>query len=351
VIAFMSESLLHDLLSQRDWLLADGATGTNYFAMGLQSGDAPELWNVTHPERVASLHRAFIEVGADLILTNSFGGTGCRLKLHQAQDRVAELNRAAAAIAREEADKAPQPVVVAASLGPTGEILQPVGELDPAQAEEEFAEQASALAEGGADVIWLETMSSKEELQAAGAGAARTGLPVVATMTFDTNGSTMMGVPPMTLVDIYREAVPRLAAFGANCGVGAADLVGAVMAMRGRVSSDDILVAKANCGIPEFIDGEIHYSGTPQLMAEYARVARDIGARIIGGCCGTTPEHLATMRQALETHQPRPKPDIDQVAALLGPVSAGTRACCGNNPPAAPATRRSRGGRRRQAGG
>ena len=114
----MSESLLHDLLSQRDWLLADGATGTNYFAMGLQSGDAPELWNVTHPERVASLHRAFIEVGADLILTNSFGGTGCRLKLHQAQDRVAELNRAAAAIAREEADKAPQPVVVAASLGP-----------------------------------------------------------------------------------------------------------------------------------------------------------------------------------------------------------------------------------------
>ena len=137
----------------------------------LQSGDAPELWNVSHSERVASLHRSFIDAGADIILTNSFGGSSYRLKLHQAQDRVAELNLAAASIARNEADRADRPVIVAGSLGPTGEILQPVGTLDSGAAEDAFAVQALALAEGGVDVIWLETMSSKEELQAAGVGA------------------------------------------------------------------------------------------------------------------------------------------------------------------------------------
>lgn len=324
----MSKATLKEMLASRDWLLADGATGTNYFTAGLQSGDAPEFWNVDHPDRVGALHRQFIENGADIILTNSFGGTSCRLKLHRSEERVVELNRAAASIAREEADRADRAVVVAGSIGPTGDLLQPLGELKLADAEHSFAEQALALAEGGVDVIWLETMSCKEELQAAGAGSKQTGLPVVATMTFDTKGRTMMGVPPQQLVDLYQATVPRLTAYGANCGIGAADLIGALIAMRNRANEQDVLIAKGNCGIPELIDGEIRYSGTPQLMAEYARLARDIGVRIIGGCCGTTPEHLAVMRQALETHSPRPSPNIERVVELLGPVTPGTRMCC-----------------------
>ena len=324
----MSLPDIAELLTTRPWLLADGATGTNYFDLGLQSGDAPELWNADHVERVASLHRRFIEAGADIVLTNSFGGNRYRLELHQSQNRVVELNRAAAEIAREEAERAGCPVVVAGSIGPTGEILEPVGALSIEQATEAFTEQALALAEGGADVIWLETLSSKEEMRAAGTAAATTGLPVIATMTFDTNGSTMMGVSPVELVALYRETVPRLAAFGANCGIGAADLIGALLAMSQQLTSDDTLVAKSNCGIPAFVDGRIHYSGTPELMSRYAELALDSGARIIGGCCGTTPEHLAAMRQALEAHSRREVPDLDAVVEVLGPVTAGTRACC-----------------------
>jgi 5-methyltetrahydrofolate--homocysteine methyltransferase len=324
---------MHELLATRDWLLADGATGTNYFAMGLQSGDSPELWNTSHPQHVAMLHRQFLDSGADIILTNSFGGSSRRLKLHGLEDRVVELNRVAASIAREEADKVDRKVVVAGSIGPTGDLLQPLGELDPKDAEDAFAEQALALAEGGVDMIWLETMSSKEELQAAGVGASQTELPVVATMTFDTGGRTMMGFWPQELVDLYQETVPRLAAYGANCGVGAADLVGTIIAMGSRAGPDDILIAKGNCGIPEFIDGEIRYSGTPQLMAKYACLARDAGARIIGGCCGTTPETLMAMRDALEAHSQGPSPDIEKVVKFLGPVSAGTRLCCEENQP------------------
>ena len=345
----MANNRFEQLLRDREWVLADGATGTNYFSMGLQSGDAPELWNVEHPDRVASLHQQFIDAGADILLTNSFGGSAYRLKLHQAEHRVGELNAAAAAIARSCADLSDRNVVVAGSMGPTGEILEPVGTLSVQAAETAFAEQARALADGGADVIWLETMSSKEELQAAGAGAAESGLPIVATMTFDTNGSTMMGVPPPQLVDIYRETVPRLAAFGANCGVGAADLVGTLLSMRSHAHDQDLLVAKANCGIPQFVDGEIQYSGTPELMTEYARLARDCGARIIGGCCGTTPLHLAAMNRALLNHDPRPIPDIEAVVSALGPVTPGTHRACSHSTAPTEEKRRSRQGRRRRA--
>lgn len=344
----MTANRFEQLLLEREWLLADGATGTNYFTLGLQSGDAPELWNTDHPDRVTLLHQQFIDAGADILLTNSFGGSAYRLKLHQAEHRVPELNAAAARIARVAAEAAERPVAVAGSMGPTGEILEPVGTLTFEEAKSAFAEQAQALAEGGADVIWLETMSSKEELQAAGSGAVGCGLPVVATMTFDTNGSTMMGVPPARLVDIYRETVPRLAAYGANCGVGAADLVGTLLAMRSHAEEADVLVAKANCGIPQFVDGEIQYSGTPELMAEYARLARDCGARIIGGCCGTTPAHLAGMRQALLDHTNRQMPDIDAVVAALGPVTAGTRHACLHSHAAPVEKKRTRSGRRRR---
>jgi 5-methyltetrahydrofolate--homocysteine methyltransferase len=168
-------------------------------------------------------------------------------------------------------------------------------------------------------------------------------------MTFDTNGSTMMGVSPVELVDLYRETVPRLAAFGANCGIGAADLIGALLAMSQQLTDDDRLVAKSNCGIPAFVDGQIHYSGTPELMSRYVELALDSGARIIGGCCGTTPEHLAAMRQALESHSKRGAPDLDAVVELLGPVTAGTRACCDGMHARPKAVRKRRSRRRRDA--
>ena len=173
----MTSPSFTEALATRPWLLADGATGTNYFQMGLESGDAPEMWNFDHPERVRSLHRRFIEAGADIVLTNSFGGNRHRLKLHNAQDQVREINIAAAKNARAEADAAGRPVYVGGSVGPTGEIMEPVGAMSHDEAVKAFAEQALALKEGGVDVIWIETMSSEEELKAAVEGCARASLP------------------------------------------------------------------------------------------------------------------------------------------------------------------------------
>ncbi|MDH3793048.1 MAG: betaine--homocysteine S-methyltransferase, partial [Rhodospirillales bacterium] len=243
------------LLAERPWLLADGATGTNYFALGLETGDAPELWNLQYPERVGGLHRAFIEAGSDLILTNSFGGTRHRLKLHEAQDRVAEINRAAARLAREAADGAGREVVVAGSMGPTGEILAPIGPLSGEDAADAFAEQAAALAEGGADLLWIETMSSVEELSAAVEGGARTGLPLATTLSFDTNGRTMMGVTPAQVVQLVHGLTPRPAAYGGNCGTGPAELMAAIVNLRAAGAPEDVLIAKSNCGIPEYVEG------------------------------------------------------------------------------------------------
>jgi len=314
---------LTDLLAQRPWLLADGATGTNYFALGLMAGDAPELWSVDHPDRVSGVHEGFIQAGADIILTNSFGGTRYRLKLHKAEDRVEELNRRAAEIARAAADAAGRPVVVAGSIGPTGEIMAPLGALGEDDAVAAFAEQARGLAAGGCDVIWLETLSSVEELAAALRGAASSGLPIVATMSFDTNGRTMMGVTPAQLARLFQESSPRPLAFGANCGTGASELMAVMLAMAAARQPGDILVAKSNCGVPEFVEGEIHYTGTPEVMAAYAGMALDAGVRIVGGCCGTTAVHLRAMREALERHRPGDPPSLEEIQARLGAVSKG----------------------------
>jgi methionine synthase I (cobalamin-dependent) len=317
---------LANLLKTRPWLLADGATGSNLFAAGLRSGDAPELWNVDHPDRIADLHGRFIDAGADIILTNSFGGTRHRLKLHKADSRVGELNEAAARLARREAEASGREIVVAGSIGPTGEILQPLGPLSIDAARAAFAEQAQALARGGAGVLWVETMSSREEAEAAIAGAASTGLPVVCTMSFDTNGRTMMGLAPAELAALVHEVTPHPVACGANCGVGASEVVACIRNLAAAAGPDTVLVAKANCGIPRFVDGEIRYNGTPELMADYARLARDAGARIIGGCCGTTPEHVRAMRSALEAHARGAPPELEAVVARLGDVSSGARA-------------------------
>jgi len=317
----MSRMAFLDLLDARPWLLADGATGTNYFQMGLTSGDAPEMWNVEFPERVRSLHRRFIEAGADIVLTNTFGANRYRLKLHNAQDRVRELNLAAASNARAEADAVSRPVIVAGSMGPTGEIFEPVGALSIAEGQSCFAEQAAALKEGGADVLWIETMSSEEELRAAVGGAKSAGLPIVTTMSFDTNGRTMMGITPSRFGEIAATLPAVPAAIGANCGVGASELVATVLGIT-AARPDAVVVAKGNCGIPQYVEGHIHYNGTPELMADYARIVRDAGARIIGGCCGTSPEHLAAMRRSLEESQPGERPSITRVEEALGEVSA-----------------------------
>jgi methionine synthase I (cobalamin-dependent) len=323
----MTTNPFEKMLAEKRVLLADGATGTTFFGMGLQSGDAPELWNVDYPERVAQHYQAFVDAGSDLILTNSFGGTRYRLKLHNAEDRVAELNIAAAKILREVVAKSGRDIVVAGSIGPTGEILAPLGDLQPEDAIDAFAEQAMALAEGGADVIWIETMSSQEEVECAVAGARKTGLPIVFTMSFDTNGRTMMGVGAADLMALHHRL--GVHACGTNCGIGASEVVAAILnfqASKIEGDAEPILVAKANCGIPEFIDGEIHYNGTPEIMARYATMARDAGARIVGGCCGTSPEHVAAMRQALDQTPPGPAPDIDDVRRELGEVSNGAQA-------------------------
>ena len=316
----MARPSFTEALATRPWLLADGATGTNYFQMGLVSGDAPEMWNFEHPERVRSLHRRFIEAGADIVLTNSFGGNRHRLKLHNAQNQVREINVAAAQNARAEADAVDRPVYVGGSIGPTGEIMEPVGALSHAEAVESFAEQALALKEGGADVLWIETMSSEEELRAAVEGASRAGLPIVTTMSFDTNGRTMMGITPKSFGAITAALPTHPVAIGANCGVGASELVATVLGIS-EARPDAAVVAKGNCGIPQYVDGHIHYTGTPELMADYARIALDAGAKIIGGCCGTSPEHLAAMRTSLESYTKGQRPTVELIEQRLGPVS------------------------------
>lgn len=317
---------LHTLLASRHFLLADGATGTNLFAMGLTSGDAPEPWNVVHPDRVATLHRHFVHAGADIILTNSFGANRYRLALHGLDDRVGELNEAAAQVARRVADEAGRPVLVAGSMGPTGELFHPLGAVSHQQGVAAFSEQAQALARGGVDVLWVETMSSQEELEAALAGADTTPVPAVCTLSFDTNGRTMMGITPAEFAHYCAHRSPAPAAFGTNCGQGAAEAVAGLVSIARVARPGDVLVAKANCGIPEFVDGEIRYDGTPQLMADYACLALDAGARIIGGCCGTTPAHVETMRRALDAHQRRGPPSLGRVVETLGEVSAGASA-------------------------
>jgi 5-methyltetrahydrofolate--homocysteine methyltransferase len=316
----MARPSFTEALAARPWLLADGATGTNYFQMGLVSGDAPELWNVDHPDRVRSLHRRFIDAGADIILTNTFGGNRHRLKLHNDQHRVRELNMAAVANARAEADAAGRTVFVAGSMGPTGEIFQPVGTLSHDEGVAAFEEQAKALAEGGVDVLWIETMSSEEEIRAAVEGASKAGLPIVTTMSFDTNGRTMMGITPTAFGALAASLATQPAAIGANCGVGASELIATVMGIT-AARPDAHVVAKGNCGIPQYVDGHINYTGTPELMADYARIALDAGAKIIGGCCGTSPEHLASMRKSLETYTKGTRPSIELIEQRLGPVS------------------------------
>ncbi len=333
------------LLAERGVLLADGATGTNLFNMGLGSGDAPELWNVEAPEKIRALYSGAVDAGSDLFLTNTFGGNASRLKLHSAERRVRELNRIGAELGREIAEKADRKVLVAGSMGPTGEIMAPMGSLTHARAVEMFHEQAEGLKDGGADILWVETISAPEEYRAAAEGCRLAGMPWAGTMSFDTAGRTMMGVTSADFVKLVTKLPNPPSAFGANCGVGASDLLRTVLGITALEPAIPV-IAKGNAGIPKYIDGHIHYDGTPELMAEYAVLARDAGASVIGGCCGTMPAHLKLMRAALDSRPRGPRPTLEQVTAALGDFSSASD---GTEPgaEAAAASRGRRGGRRR----
>ncbi len=312
------------ILEEKSHILADGATGTNLFAMGLETGDPPEPWNIHHLDRIKALHQGFVDAGSDLFLTNSFGGTAFRLKLHKFENQVFELNKAAAQVARDVADAADRLVIVAGSMGPTGEMIEPHGLMTPREASDAFKAQAEGLVEGGVDVLWLETMYAIEELEAAVDAIKEFNLPICATMSFDTAGKTMMGITPANLAKRSKEL--GLVGFGANCGVGAPDLLATITDINRNVAKGTTVIAKANCGIPEYQDGAIVYTGTEELMAEYVHLALNSGAKIVGGCCGTSFEHIRAMRKAMDVHQMSQMPSLDDIETKVGEMSSGSKA-------------------------
>jgi 5-methyltetrahydrofolate--homocysteine methyltransferase len=287
-----------NLLSQPGPILADGAMGTMLFEAGLQFGDPPEVWNVTHPDIIRSIQRAYLEAGSQILLTNTFGGSRFRLGMHNLQARVPELNRTAAILLRAEVDAAGGHALVAGDIGPSGEIFAPLGTLEYADGVDGFEEQAAALIAGGSDIIWIETMSALEEMQAAVEGVRRVSsdIPIITTMTFDTHGRTMMGITPekavRALLDMGASAV------GGNCGNGPEELLAVIQKMH-AVEPNAVLVAKSNAGIPELIQRRTVYRASPEVMGGYARQVHEAGARIIGGCCGNTPAHITAMVKQL----------------------------------------------------
>jgi|TARA_B100001105_G_scaffold127080_1_gene101823 5-methyltetrahydrofolate--homocysteine methyltransferase len=297
---------LATLLDTNGFLVIDGAMGTELFAAGLMAGDPPEIWNLDHPDRLKAIHRSYVEAGSDIILTNSFGGNRHRLKLHSLEGRVHELNAAAASICREVADAADRRVLVAGSMGPTGELIEPLGELTTDEAQEAFAEQAAGLTAGGADVLWLETMSALTEVEAGVSGArSASDLPIVVTLSFDTAGRTMMGITGEEAGTLLADL--GVNGIGANCGANLADTEAAVAAIR-SVCGDIPVVSKANAGIPVWKGAELEYDATPEILAAHAHRLREIGVSIIGACCGSTSAHIAMIRAVLDGH--RPVPDI-----------------------------------------
>jgi 5-methyltetrahydrofolate--homocysteine methyltransferase len=309
---------LDQLLSTTDVVVLDGAMGTMLFAAGLQSGAPPEEWNISHPDDIQSVHRRYIDSGARIILTNSFGGTRYRLKLHNLQDRVLELNKAAARNARVAADAAPSLVLVAGSMGPTGELLTPMGSMTFDDARTAFAEQARGLVAGGVDLLWVETMSDLEEVRAAVEGIKSvTDQPIMATMSFDTNGRTMMGVSPVQAVRAMKNW--GLAGIGGNCGNGIAEIEDVIYAMH-QEAPEVRLIAKANAGIPQWRNNQLIYDGTPSVMGNYARRVHALGACFIGGCCGNGPDNITAINEAL-----RVRLGDDELAALLAEKADSTK--------------------------
>ena len=291
-----------------------------------------KFWNIEYPERVKANHESFIRAGSDIILTNSFGANEYRLALHNAENKVEELNFEAARMLKNHLINLKKHVFIAGSIGPTGEILEPLGVLSKTDAQAAFRKQALALKDGGADFLWIETMSSEEEMEAALLGAKESSLPIICSYSFDTHGKSMMGLEPSKLAELARKFYPDVIGYGANCGIGASELIGSLICFKTSKKNDDLLlIAKGNCGVPEFKGDAIVYNGTPEMMAQYARHARDMGASIIGGCCGTTHVHIKAMSESLESYKPLvEKIDLDSIIKDLGSMTAGNIAMINN---------------------
>jgi 5-methyltetrahydrofolate--homocysteine methyltransferase len=285
---------LKEKLAQPGVLMADGATGTMLQRAGLPVGAPSELWVLENPAGVRNLHRSYITAGADIILTNTFGGTRSKLEKNSLGTRTVEINRSAAGLARAVAGET---VIVFGDMGPTGSLLEPFGNLTQTEAVKVFAEQAAALAAGGVDAILIETMSDLNEAVAAIEGARQvTDLPVLVTLSFDSHGRTMMGVKP-------GKAAKTLAALGvdvigANCGRTLSETLQAITEMKAAIP-EAILMAKPNAGLPHLEDSDSVYDVSPEVMAEYALKFKDLGVRIFGACCGSTPEHIRAIASAL----------------------------------------------------
>jgi len=312
---------LVELRNRKKIILADGATGTNFMEMGLEPGFPPDLWNISSPEKPVALHQKFVDAGSDIILTNTFGANAPRLKLHEAEDQTYAINKSGAEIAGQVAAKSDRPVVVAGSVGPTGELFEPMGDMTAETAKDVFMEQMRGLKDGGADVIWIETMSAEEEIEAAANAAVALNMPYVFTASFDTAGKTMMGIAPGALNDLVETMPVKPVAYGGNCGVGASDMLLSNLQMT-HADPAAIIIGKANCGIPVVKGKHTVYTGTPELMADFARMAINAGVRIIGGCCGTAPEHIEAMRKAIDNYVLGARPSTDEIIETLGPLAA-----------------------------
>ncbi len=283
-------------MNTRPVLVADGAMGTMLHKAGLPAGIAPERWNLENPDAVSAIYKAYLDAGADMILTNTFGGTPVRLERDNLHEQAHTVNLVAAQMVCEiVGDRA----LAIGDIGPTGQILEPLGTLPYAAAVSAFATQAAALAEGGVDAILIETMSDLGEAIAAIEGTRQvTRLPILVTMSFDTKGRTMMGVKPekaaQTLWDM------GVAVIGANCGRTLSETFEAIVKMRATVP-EAVLMAKPNAGLPHATGHDLVYDVTPEMMAEYAqRFVAEAGVKIFGGCCGSTPEHIRAVAAVLK---------------------------------------------------
>jgi len=293
-------------LAEPGILIMDGATGTQLQRMKLVAGMAPEVWNLEQPENIRKHHRAYVEAGSDVILTNTFGGSRPRLDMEGFGHLTPEVNLAAAKLAREVAG---DQVLVLGSIGPSGQLMEPMGELTFETAVDYFYEQAAALVEGGVDGIHIETMSDLDEAKAAVVAAHRvTNLPVTVTMSFDMHGRTMMGVRP-------EDAVKELWALdvvgvGVNCGNTLEENLRALMAMR-TAAPEVTLIAKPNAGLPRIENGaEAVYDVTPETMSEYALKFGAQHVKMLGGCCGTTPDHIAMVKRVMNRFEPPALVDV-----------------------------------------
>jgi methionine synthase I (cobalamin-dependent) len=290
----LSETTFGEMLAQKGVLLADGATGTNYQEMGMEPGLAPEEWLFLAPDRVVELHRAFVAAGADIVLTCTFGATPLRLTEGPLAGRTREVNLRAAELAREAAGS---DHLVAGSLGPTGQLIEPYGLLNQEAAAAAYAEQAQALAEGGVDLLVLETIFAVEEAVWAVEGIrSASALPLVVSFSFDMGTRTMMGLSPTDAVTAV--APLGIAAVGANCGRSLQDADLVVTEVLATAGSLPVWV-KPNAGVPKIVGSEVVYEAGPEMLAEHAARYVEQGARIVGGCCGSTPAHVAAIARAL----------------------------------------------------